>query len=89
MVKLRPGVTQRDEGKTKGHLAVFGPVKPSGPKMREGRPGERNDGLSATAIEIEGPLEGGVAGGADKSGSFEDGGHALRRMDESAKRVSP
>jgi len=43
---------------------------------------------SDAAVEVEGPLEGCVAGGADKSGSLKDGCHSLWRMKESPEGVS-
>src|SRR5260370_32944602 len=43
----------------------------------------------APAIEVECPLEGCVASGADESGRFEDASHAPRGMNESPKRGSP
>jgi len=40
-------------------------------------------------VEVEGPLERGVAGGANEASRFQDGSHALRGMNESAKGVLP
>lgn len=44
---------------------------------------------SRLAVEVERPLASCAAGRADKSGRFQNIRHALRRMNERAKRVSP
>jgi hypothetical protein len=46
--------------------------------------GWKSDGA---VVEVEGPLEGGVAGGADKSGGLESRGHAVWRVNEGAEGV--
>jgi len=39
------------------------------------------------AVDVERPLEGCLAGGADESGGLQDRSHALRGVNESAERV--
>ncbi len=51
-----------------------------GRKMRDG-------GLGRASVEVEGPLRGGLAGGADQAGGLEDGCHAIGRVDEGAEGV--